>query len=769
MMRTERTHGWSLLLTLLLVLAAPVAQAQQEVANEWPRVLEAEKGNITIYQPQIESFQGDDLETRAAVAVERQGKPGLIFGAVWFKARLLTDRESRTATLEEVTVTAARFPELEEGQVEELSRFMEQEIPRWDLVISLDDLLAVVDEQQSLAGGGEGFNMAPPRILYRDNPAVLVLVDGEPHFRPLEDTQLEYLANTAFFIVRLKGGRSLFLRGAGYWFTSQDLTGQWAVTERLPDEVKAISGEIEKQEEEQARQMAEDAGDMEIPREENPTPPEVIVTTEPAELVYTDGAADMAPIQGTQLLFVRNTGSDVILDIASQKYYLLLAGRWYRSGALDSGKWEHVDPQRLPEDFLRIPADSEMGGVLASVPGTIEAREALLDNQIPQTAEVDRKTAKVTVSYDGDPEFEACGDGVAYARNTDKSVLLIDGTYYCCDEAVWFVASGPEGPWQVATELPAKIQDLPPECPVYNVKYVTIYDSTPEVVYVGYTPGYYGSYVYGPCVIYGTGWYYRPWYGYYYYPRPVTYGFGVHYNPYTGWGFSFGVSYGWLTVGVGWARPPYYGYWGAAGYRYGYRAGYWHGYRHGYHNGRHHARPERYAAATRNRNNIYRDRSSGIKRTGGDRRPDFKQPRPSDRRNDVYTDRDGKVYRDRDGKWEERDRGDWKTRDGDRPETRDQARPGTRERPEGDRTRPEARPETRDRPQRDQNQPATRERDRDRQPERAQPQQRDRSRQQLERDRNSRNRSLERQRQAPQRQSPQRRAPSRPSGGARRR
>ena len=28
-MRTERTHGWSLLLTLLLVLAAPVAQAHR--------------------------------------------------------------------------------------------------------------------------------------------------------------------------------------------------------------------------------------------------------------------------------------------------------------------------------------------------------------------------------------------------------------------------------------------------------------------------------------------------------------------------------------------------------------------------------------------------------------------------------------------------------------------------------------------------------------------------------------------------------------------
>ncbi len=54
--------------------------------------------------------------------------------------------------------------------------------------------------------------------------------------------------------------------------------------------------------------------------------------------------------------------------------------------------------------------------------------------------------------------------------------------------------------------------------------YVYVYDSTPEVVYVGYYPGYTGSYLYNGCVVYGTGWYYRPWHGRYYYPRYRTWG-----------------------------------------------------------------------------------------------------------------------------------------------------------------------------------------------------------------------------------------------------
>ena len=285
----------------------------------------------------------------------------------------------------------------------------------------------------------------------------------------------------------------------------------------------------------------------------------------PAELFVTDGKPDLAPVTGTQLLYVRNTESDLLMDIAGQQYYLLISGRWYRAESLEADSWQFVPFEELPADFANIPADSDLATVRASVPGTAEAKEALLETHVPQTAEVDRKTATCAVKYDGDPEFEVCGDnGVAYARNSDKPVLLIDKRYYCVDSAVWFESDKPAGPWQVSTAVPAAVQDIPPECPVYNVKYVYIYDSTPEVVYVGYTAGYYGAYGWGPCVVYGTGWYYQPWYGAYYYPRPVTYGFGVHYNPYTGWGCSFGVSYGWITVGVAWGRPPY-NCWGPGG------------------------------------------------------------------------------------------------------------------------------------------------------------------------------------------------------------
>jgi hypothetical protein len=85
-------------------------------------------------------------------------------------------------------------------------------------------------------------------------------------------------------------------------------------------------------------------------------------------------------------------------------------------------------------------------------------------------------------------------------------------------------------------------------------------------VYVGYTPAYYGSYVYGGCVVYGTGYYYHPWYGAYLLPAPVTYGFRRSLQPVDGLGHVVRHQLRLDDVSFG----GYGGYWGAGGYGYGY-------------------------------------------------------------------------------------------------------------------------------------------------------------------------------------------------------
>ena len=293
------------------------------------------------------------------------------------------------------------------------------------------------------------------------------------------------------------------------------------------------------------------------------SPPKILVSTEPAELIVSEGKPSFKPVAGAgaDLLSMENTESDVLLDVPTQNYYALLSGRWFRSKTLAGGAWTYVPPDSLPATFAKIPPDSDVGDIRASVPGTDEAEDAVLDAQIPQTTAVKRADARLDVQYDGEPKFVGIeGTRTEYAINTPTSVLRISGRYYACENAVWYVADSPTGPWLLADSVPTDdVDQIPPSVPVYNVKYVQIYDSTPDVVYEGYTPGYIGAYPWYGTVVWGTGWYYRPWIGpTYWWPRHCTWGFHAHYTPWSGWGFGsswsfpfFSVSHGW----GGWFRP----------------------------------------------------------------------------------------------------------------------------------------------------------------------------------------------------------------------
>ncbi len=669
------TRPQILLLFLAALLACTNLSAQKkEDAFDWPKeILARDKTVITLYQPQLESFEGNILDGRMAITI-KPVKGEMLFGAVWFEATMSTDTEKRIVTLEEMNIMRSHFPDImDEAKVEQLARMLETEVEAWNLDMSYDRLAASLQEVDNLKQLSDQLKNDPPRIYFRTTPTVLLLIDGEPKYRKEDKAGLEYVVNTTFFIVRDLKTKKHYVKGGDFWYMSDELLSGWRHVSKVPSNVQQFAeANLVKDEDEGAEKPVVTEA------------PGIIIDTKPAELIVVDGEIDYKPVKGTDLLYVDNTESDIIMDIASQQHYVLIGGRWFYSKSLKDGDWKFREPDDLPKSFAKIPENSDLTTVRASVPGTPEAQTALLEQSIPQTATIDRKTATVEVKYDGDPEFERIeGTSVSYALNTDKSVLRIDGKYYCVDNAVWFVSNSPKGPWTVSDVRPDEVDDLPPETPVYNVKYTYIYDSTPEVVYVGYLPGYTYSYIYNGVVVYGTGYYYRPWYGYYYYPRPVTFGFGVHWNPWTGWGFSFGMSWGWMS----WGFHPYrYGYWGACGYRHGYR----HGYMHGYYQGRRDAYRRGGYPSTReaSRRNVYNRRSDGVASTRDRTRNVNNRTRPTNKKNNLYTDRDGNVYkRDRQGNFD-------RQTNPQRPSTRPAQRPSTQpsQRPT---TQPSQRPTTR--------------------------------------------------------------------------
>ena len=642
--------------------AAGLATADVGAAGDpgWPRRIEHPKADIVMYQPQMESLEGDRLRVRSAVSVKLADSGDPVFGVIWSEARILTDRDERTVEVLDVDVTDVRFPNASEENKEKLANLIETEMESWDIVISLDRALASLAANQEKFEVAQGLEMTPPTILYADDPAVLVLIDGEPRYSATEDGKLKRVANTPYTIVRdsKKDRHTYYLDGGAEWYVAEDILGPWTVERKPPKKVQKLRSE-----------EAQKAADESIGDEEEYRPPRVIIATRPTELIVTQGKAEYAPVADTGLLYVSNSDTDLLLDTGTQQHYVLLSGRWYTSKTLD-GPWTHAPSAELPEAFAKIPPDSPKGEVLVFVAGTPQARESLMDSQIPQTATVKRGQARLAIDYDGTPQFKRIeGTEMEYAINTSYSVLLIDGRYWVCDQAVWYVGDDPRGPWQVADSRPDDVDLIPPSNPHYNTKYVYVYDSTPDVVYVGYTPGYFGSYAYGGCIVYGTGWYYPSWYGRYYYPYHATWGFHMSYNPWYGWGFGVSWSNGPFTLSLGWSGHggyyPYGGYWGARGYAYvphhvghpGYRppGGRYPGTRPG--GGYPGTRPAGPG------DNVYKrpDNSDRVANRGT-RRP---QPGAApDRADNVFAGRDGNVYRrGQDGGWQQRERDGWKNAD----------------------------------------------------------------------------------------------------------
>lgn len=660
--------------TLVLVcLLSNSSIFSQDKSGEvsWPREIKTKKAFVVVYQPQVETLTDIRLDARAAVAVTPKGTEKPLFGAAWFTSRINTDRDTRMTSMSDLKVSSIKFPDGTDQQKEELKGLLEREMQKWTISLSLDRLITSLNYNPD-TDNKEQFNTQPPEIIYADEPSILVVLDGDPIYKDLSDAPgyLEVI-NTPFLLMSDVMKKNFFLYGNGTWYKAGALSDKWEPTSDVPYVLEALGRKAEKEKKKEAEEEPLVTG-----------PVKVFLRTHPAELIQSKGKPDFSPVEDTHLLYLTNSEDDILMDIETQQYYVLLSGRWYKTANLTSNSWHYVPQNELPSEFASIPADSDLGSVRTNIAGTPEAHEAILDNTIPQTAEIDRRQATVEVSYDGTPEFDRIkGTSMEYAVNTDQSVLKINNQYYCCSDAVWFVANGPYGPWSVCVDVPETVQDIPPEYPVYNVKYVHVYHYTPQVVYVGYTPGYLGSYVYNGSIIYGTGYYYHPWYRHYYYPRPVTYGFGVHYSPWSGWGFSYGVSVGWFHVGIGYHTAAYYrrGWWGPGGYAPGYRYGYGMGFHYGYSRGW--AAGARAATWQSNRRsyysarneNIYRSRTTGVKSTGSNPRRGTttnrnvvdanKQVRRSSetvpRQNNVYTDHNGDVYRHTNNGWQKRENGQW--------------------------------------------------------------------------------------------------------------
>jgi hypothetical protein len=654
------------------------AQTQPATANAraWPREVQDPAAAVVMYEPQLERVTANAIEARAAVQVTRRGGEPT-FGAVWISARVDVDRDARLVSFRDIRIPRVRFAEASATDQAALVTLLEQQIANWNLEMDLDEFIPLADLAQHEGSADVGLTHNPPRIIIATEPTTLVLLDGPERRQVMTapaaaaQEKLERVVNTPAVIVFHPARKAYYLAGGGdLWYTATRATGPYAPASSVPGSVNALSPNLD-------------------PDDPPPsgTPPAVIVATEPTEVIVVAGQPQYAPLPDANLLAVSNADADILVPLGTNApHYVLLSGRWYVSRNQLRGPWSFVQPADLPAAFATISTESDRAHVRAHVPGTVEAQEALLDNTIPETQAIRRDDASLTVTYDGAPVFkDVQGAPLQYAVNTPQAVFRLRNRYYVCEQGVWYESAAATGPWTVSTSVPDEIYRIPASNPHHNVTYVRVYDVTPRVVYVGYTPGYLGSYPYRGVIVYGTGWYYPGWYGTVYYPYPATWGFRAAYNPYFGWGFGISWSSGPLIVSIGlggpvWGYPGYWGPWGYRPYYPPYRPPYYPGYRPPYYPG---YRPPGYPGyrppvggvgrpgtpvqlpsgirTTRStEGSLYRraENSSRNLPAASAARP---RPAPTTVPNNVFTSPAGDVFRRNPaGQWEERQGGSWR-------------------------------------------------------------------------------------------------------------
>jgi hypothetical protein len=646
----------------------------------WPREYSNEAGGqLVMYQPQVTKWDGAKrIHARTAIAFKAPGAEEPSLGAFEIEADTEVDKETRLVRLSGVEIVRHRFPSLDEEKGAMLLAKLGELMPKEELIVELDRVLANLERGEA-TGQGVQTKTDPPKIFVSQKPAVLVLIDGEPIWSPIKDNEAKFVVNTNWDLFEVPSKSSLYLRDEKAWYKAPSLKGPWTPAGKLPKALKKLPKDDPNWEDVRASLPGE--------KTEPGNVPTVYVSEVPAELIVTSGEPALAIVDGTELLWVTNTESDLFLHGPESQFYYLVSGRWFRAKSLD-GPWQFAT-LALPEDFAKIPEDHPMTDVRASVPGTPEAHEAILLAQIPETATVARDKVTAEVTYAGEPEFEAIeGTSMHYAVNTPNDVIRVGGLYYLCYQGVWFASTSANGPWEVIDSVPSDIYTIPASSPVYHTTYVGVYGVSPGYVTFGYTSGYMGVYLSFGCMVYGTGWYYNPWsyyppgFGYpYYYGYPYSYGSAAYYNrytgtygrgasvygPYGGAGAARGYNPATGTYGRGaWASGPYNaGGWAEA---YNPRTGTYARTRQGanaYSNwggtavqrGNDWARTARYSDSRGTVRGAQTSRGGAAVGFRGDDRAGAIARSGS---GDLYAGRDGNVYKRGDDGWQKRDGSGWK-------------------------------------------------------------------------------------------------------------
>lgn len=188
-----------------------------------------------------------------------------------------------------------------------------------------------------------------PAVIISNEPAELILTEGEPEFTPLSGTKLMVVANSESTVIQDMATKQLYFLASGRWFSAASLAGPWtAATTSLPPDFQKIpedspggyvlSSVPGTDEAEDAVLLAS------IPEKARVNPKEAKI-----EVQYK-GEPKFEPIEKTEVKYALNTFNDVFL--VGSRYYCCLDGVWFEATSA-TGPWTVC--AQVPESIYTIP------------------------------------------------------------------------------------------------------------------------------------------------------------------------------------------------------------------------------------------------------------------------------------------------------------------------------------------------------------------------------------------------------------------------------
>lgn len=229
----------------------------------------------------------------------------------------------------------------------------------WSQTAQLPDPLSKLPDEESWKETKAAMPPAPfadgkpPKVVYADSPAEMLLFDGQPKLEAIPGTGLKWASNTTSDVFYREADRSWYILLSGRWFSSTSLDGPWTfATPTLPADFQNIPEDAPYY---QVRASVPGTSESAEARLKASIPQMARVATDGSvtvEVAYS-GEPKFEAIESTSLSYAVNSNEQVIKVGGS--YFLLKDGIWF-TGSSPTGPWTVA--RSVPDAIYTIPPSS---------------------------------------------------------------------------------------------------------------------------------------------------------------------------------------------------------------------------------------------------------------------------------------------------------------------------------------------------------------------------------------------------------------------------